>query len=71
VASEGDEVACFQHVAEVFNGLVHGQQLSIVGAVFLLGWVEFLGVEGKGLQGVNDTLLQDDTHGGSEGVCDD
>jgi hypothetical protein len=31
----------FQHMAEVLHGFVDGQQLAVIGAVFLLGHVEF------------------------------
>jgi hypothetical protein len=36
IASEDDEVARFQHIAEMLYGLVDGQQLAVLGAVFLL-----------------------------------
>jgi hypothetical protein len=65
-----DEVARFQHVSEMLYGLADGQQLPVVGAVFLLGWVQLPG-EGEGLPGVVDTLLQNGTHGGSGGVRDE
>jgi hypothetical protein len=55
---EDGEVAHFQHVAEMLQGLVDSQQLSIVGTVFLLGRLELLGKECEGLPGVIDTLLQ-------------
>jgi hypothetical protein len=64
VAGEDDEVARFQHVAEMLYGLVDGQQLAVVSAVFLLGRVEFLGEEEEGLPGVLDALLQHSIHGG-------
>jgi hypothetical protein len=65
--------SCFcwkSEVAEVLHGLVDGQHLSIVGAVFLLGRVQFLGEEGEGVSGDLDTFLQYGTHGGSGG-CED
>jgi hypothetical protein len=46
VVGENDEVAGFQHVSEMLHGLVDGQQLPVVGAVFLLSWAEFPGEEG-------------------------
>jgi hypothetical protein len=33
-------------VSEMLHGRVDGQQLSVVGAVFLLSWVHFPGEEG-------------------------
>jgi hypothetical protein len=41
VVGEDGEVARFQHMAEMLYGLVDGQQLAIVGAVLLLGRIEF------------------------------
>jgi hypothetical protein len=35
-----DEVARFQHMAEILYGLIDGQQLAVVCAVFLLDRVE-------------------------------
>jgi hypothetical protein len=57
-------------VAEMLHGLVDSRQLYIVGAVFLLCWIELL-QEYQGLLGVLDTLLQHGTHSGSGGVCDE
>jgi hypothetical protein len=54
---EANEVACFQHVTEILNGLVSSYEFSIVRAVLLLRWVELLGEECKGLLGVVDALL--------------
>jgi hypothetical protein len=48
VRGEDDEVARFQHVAEMLYGFVHGQQLAVVRAVFLLGRVEFLEKKKRG-----------------------
>jgi hypothetical protein len=62
MVSEDDEVTRFQHVAEMLHGLIDSQQLPIVGAVFLLCRVEFLGEECQCLSGVVDTFLQHDTH---------
>jgi hypothetical protein len=50
------KVLCLQHVAEMFHGFVDSQQFSVVGAVFLLCRVKFLGKESKGLPGVVDVL---------------
>jgi hypothetical protein len=69
--SEDDEVACFQHEADMFHALIDSQQVVIVGAVFLLGWVTILGEECKGLPGVVATLLQHNTQCGSAAICDD
>jgi hypothetical protein len=38
---EDGEMARFQHMAEMLYGFVYGQQLAVVGAVLLLGRVEF------------------------------
>jgi hypothetical protein len=46
LVGENDELTRFQHVSEMLHGLVDGQQLCIVGAVFLLSWAEFPGEEG-------------------------
>jgi hypothetical protein len=52
MVSEDDELARFQHVAEMLLALVDSQQPSIVGALFPLGRVQLLGDECKGLPGV-------------------
>jgi hypothetical protein len=65
MVGEDDKVARLQHVAEMLYGLVDGQQLAVVCAVFLLGRVEFLG------EGVLDALLQYGTHGGRGGIFDE
>jgi hypothetical protein len=62
-------MARFHHVAETLHDLIDSQQLSIVGAVFLLGRVELLGELCVGLLSVVDTLLQQGTHGGSGSGC--
>jgi hypothetical protein len=71
VSEDEDEVARFQHVAEMLHGLVDSEQLPILGAAFLLCQVELLGEECEGMPGVVDKLLQYGTHGGSGGVCDE
>jgi hypothetical protein len=43
------EVVRFQQMAEMLYGLADGQQLAIVGAVFLLGRVGYLKAEGEWL----------------------
>jgi hypothetical protein len=50
VFGEDDEVAHFQHVAEMIHGLVDIHQLSIIGAVFLLGRAEFVAERARGCQ---------------------
>jgi hypothetical protein len=55
MVSEDGEVVRLQHMAEMLYGLVDGQQLSVVGAVLPLGWVELF--RGEGLPGVLDALL--------------
>jgi hypothetical protein len=57
-------------MAEMFHGFVDGQQFAIVGTVFLLGRVEFLG-EGERLPGVVNMLLQYSAHGASGGIRDE
>jgi hypothetical protein len=34
IVGEDDEMACFQHVAEMLYGLVYGQQLVVLCAIF-------------------------------------
>jgi hypothetical protein len=68
VVSGGDEVARFQHVAEMLYGILNGQQLAAVCAVFLLNRVEFLGEESERLPGVLDSLLQHYAHGRHGGI---
>jgi hypothetical protein len=42
----------------MLHGRVDGQQLSVIGAVFLLSWAKFPGEEGERLPGaVNPSLL--------------
>jgi hypothetical protein len=55
----------------MLHGLIDGEQLSIVGALFLLGRVELLGEECEGLPGVVDNLLPHGTLFGRGGVCDE
>jgi hypothetical protein len=50
VIGEDGEVMHFQHMAGMLYGLVDGQQLAIVGAVLLLGRVEFLEKKTNGSQ---------------------
>jgi hypothetical protein len=56
VVGEDGEMARFQHMAEILYGLVDGKQLAIVGAVLLLGRIEFFR-EGEWLPGVLVGLL--------------
>jgi hypothetical protein len=70
MVSEDGEVARFQHVTEMLHGLVDSQQLSIVGALFLLGWVQLPGEEGEGAAR-RCRHVAAAPHGGSGGVCDD
>jgi hypothetical protein len=57
VVGEDGVVARFQHMAEMLYGLVDAQQLAIVGAVLLLGRVEFFREVGEWVLGVLDVLL--------------
>ena len=59
----------FDHMAEEFDGLIHGKELSVVRAVLLLSWVFLIGVERKGLQSVADTLLQGGANRSIRSVC--
>jgi len=52
-------------VAQVSHGLVDGQELPVVGAIFLLRRAELPGKEGEGLPGALLSLLENRTHGGS------
>jgi hypothetical protein len=54
---EDCELARFQQMAEMLHGLIDSQQFAIVGAVFLLGWVQLPGKESEGLPSVVDKLL--------------
>ena len=53
-----DEGPAFDHMAEVFDGLIRCYELSVVRAVILLSWVVLMGVERQGLPSVADPLLQ-------------
>ena len=53
-----DEEPAFDHMAEVFDGLIHCQELSVVRAVLLLSGADLMGVECQGFPNVADTLLQ-------------
>jgi hypothetical protein len=56
VVGEDDEVARFQHMAEMLYGLVDGQLLTVV-AVLSLARVKFFREKGEALPGVLDALL--------------
>ena len=53
-----DEGPAFDQMAEVFDGLIHCQDLSVVRAVRLLSWVDLMVVERQGLPSVADPPLQ-------------
>ena len=53
-----DEGRAFEHMSEVFDGLIHCQELSVVRAVLLLSWVDLMGVERQRLPSVANPLLQ-------------
>jgi hypothetical protein len=57
VVREDNEMSSFQHVAEMFHGLVYSQQFAIIGAVFLLCCIELPGEESERLPTVFDLLL--------------
>ena len=42
MVGEDNDVPCFQHVSEMFYGLVNSQQLSFIGAIILLRRVHIL-----------------------------
>jgi hypothetical protein len=50
VVGKDGELARLEHLAEMLYGFVDGQQLAIVGAVLLLGRVEFLEKKASGCQ---------------------
>jgi hypothetical protein len=56
VVGEVSGMARVQRMAEMLYGFVDGQELAIVGAVLLLGRIEFFR-EGECLPGVLDVLL--------------
>jgi hypothetical protein len=49
VVREDDELAGFQHVAEMLHGFVDRKQLPIICAIFLFRRAELSGEEGEGL----------------------
>jgi len=59
----------FDHMAEVFNGLIHCQELSVARAVLILSWVVLMGVERQGLPSVADPLLQGGANRSIRSVC--
>ena len=60
--SDDVEVTAFHKVVEVFEGQVNGQQLTVEGAVLLLGRSKFPGEVRKGAPRVVNALLKDSTH---------
>jgi len=64
-----DEEPAFDHMAEVFDGLIHCQELSVVRAVLLLSWVVLMGIERQGLPSVADPLLQGGANRSIRSVC--
>ena len=62
VVSDDVEVTAFHKVVEVFEGQVNGQQLTVEGAVLLLGRSKLLRVVRKGAPRVVNPLLKDSTH---------
>jgi hypothetical protein len=58
VICKDDEGPAFDHMAEVFDGLIHCQELSVIRTVLLLSGAELMGVEKQWLPNVADTLLQ-------------
>jgi len=64
-----DEGPAFDHMSEVFDGLIYCQELSVVRAVLLLSWADLMGVERQGLPSVADTLLQGGAKRSIRSVC--
>ena len=64
-----DEGPAFEHMAEVFDGLIHCKELSVVRAVLLLSWVVLMVVERQGLPSVADPLLQGCANRSIRSVC--
>jgi hypothetical protein len=58
VIRKDDEGPAFDYMAEVFDGLIHCQELSVIGTVLLLSGSEVMGVESQWLLSVADTPLQ-------------
>ena len=51
------EGPAFDHMAEVFDGLIRCQELSVVRAVLLLSWIVLMGVKRQGLpSGANRSI---------------
>jgi hypothetical protein len=63
VVRQDGEISGLQQVAKVTHGLVDRQELTVVGAEFLLHWTEFSGKESEGLPDALHSLLGDGTHG--------
>jgi hypothetical protein len=57
VVREDSEMSSFQHVSEMFHGLVYSQQFAIIGAVFLLRCIGLFGEESERLPVVVYSLL--------------
>ena len=64
-----DEEPAFDHMVEVFDGLIHCLELSVVRAVLLLSWVDLIGVERQRLPSVADPLLQVGANCSIRSVC--
>ena len=69
VICKDDEGTAFDHMSEVFDGLIHCQELSVVRAILLLNWVVLMGVERHGLPSVTDPLLQGGANRSFRSVC--
>ena len=63
VIHDNVEVTALYKVVKVLDGQIHGQQLTIEGAVLLLGGSKLLGEVRKGAPPVVDPLLENCTHG--------
>jgi hypothetical protein len=57
VICKDDEGLAFDHMAEVFDGLIHCQELSVIHTVLLLSGAALMGVESQWLPSVADMLL--------------
>ena len=62
VICKDDEGTPFDHMAEVFDGSIHYQELTVVRTALLLSRVELMGVESQRMPSVADTLLQGGTN---------
>jgi len=66
---KNDEETAFDHLSEVFEELIHCQELAAVQAALLFSGAEIMGVESQGLPSVADTVLHVGTNSSIRSVC--